>query len=412
MFFKIKNSKLLLYFFSFLFAFFIFTNNSTASSLIRFENKAAKAFSVNHFFFLKVSDDKETQKITEQLKRLEIPEFLNIFCRAYNYNANTVWTLELRNGDITETTRKSVSSAITDERMFNAGGEFSEFITGYSKKYPAENLVITIYDRAKFINNNSFCILDQSIDLKKFASILEKIKSDTGRKINALQLDIDNVQCLELAYEIKESVDFIIASEEKIPQAGVPYFEILSGVLKNNDLDMRKFCFQFVSCWHKYFKDNLPFGEKATLSAFKTVETAMITEKLNIFLEDLISDMKNPEYSKIISAIIISKVRRYTDSKDMIDIFDLGRLVNEEVFEERVEQSSREFLASITNSILKNSAFGDYGRIPGSYNSFGVASYMPLPAASVNNYRQLNFANETLWKNFLEAYYSLTLQKN
>ncbi|HNY11860.1 MAG TPA: clostripain-related cysteine peptidase, partial [Candidatus Wallbacteria bacterium] len=200
--------------------------------------------------------------------------------------------------------------------------------------------------------------------------------------------------------------------EEKIPAAGTPYSFILDRIISQKELEPRRFCFAFVSAWQKYY--NQPAvrqGIKATLSAITTAEFPMITEKMDVFLSALREDLALEKHRTIFNGSVLKKVRRYIDGQ-MVDAFDLGRLVNEEILEEVAEQSSREYLASITNATVKNSAIGDFGKIPTTYNSFGISIFMPQPAPNLQNYSELAFAKTTSWKNFLDFFYGFSLQRN
>jgi len=288
---------------------------------------------------------------------------------------------------------------------------FNDFAAAYIKKYPSSKLIITLYDRSSIIVNNRLAVFESRECVKDLAACFAKISASLERPIDIIHFDADNFQCFELLYELAPFVNFVIGSEEKMPAAGTPYSFILDRIISQKELEPRRFCFAFVSAWQKYYSDLAGHGIRSTLSAINTAEFPMVTEKMDIFLAALKEDLSLEKHRKVFTCSVLKKVRRYINGQ-MVDAFDLGRLVNEEILEETVEQSSREFLASVTNATVKNSAIGDFGKIPVTYNSFGVSVFMPQPAPNLQNYSDLAFAKTTGWKSFLDFFYGFSLQRN
>jgi len=372
---------------------------------------AAPAVSTwNFFVFL----DDDCGSASTEINRLELcgsNDFINIVALWFNRSkgVSNIYSIS-KDADESVISSALLSSAKITPKTSSLA-EFERFVTEYSKKYPASKTFITLYTRNSIIIEKSLSVIDKRHVIKDFASTLSRIVSKLGRKIDVFHFDAHNFQCLELAYELEPFVNFLIGSEERIPAYGTPYAGILDALNAQKPADSRRFSFICVSEWHNFYKKYSKHAVRATLSSLNLAEIPMVTEKFNDFLTALQDDLKKPEFKKIFVDSIMKKVRRYLDDK-MIDSFDIGRLVNEELMEELIEQRSREYLASITNVTVRNSAYGDYGKIPGTYNSFGVSMFMPLPGADIENYSDLNFVKKTGWKDFLNFFYSFSMQKN
>lgn len=402
---------------SFLFAFLtaaatmaFFSLAAASPSPLHAAPNAAPYSEWNYFIFL---DDADGSAMVE-LNKLETcgsNSFVNILAFWFDRSINTSTVFSIKKDSKPNTISSPVlkTSRITDST--NALAELERFVIDYSKKYPSNRTCLTVYTRNSIIIEKSLAVIEKRHVIKDFASTLSRIASARGKKTDVLHFDAHNFQCLELAYEVAPFVDFLVGSEEAIPVYGTPYAEILGAVTAQKPADTRRFSFIFVSEWHNFYKKFAKHAVRATLSSLNTAEVPMVTEKFNEFLGALTADLKDPKFKKIFVDSIMKKIRRYLDDR-MIDAFDLGRLVNEEIAEETVEQRSREFLASITNFTVRNSAFGDYGKIPGTYNSFGVSMFMPLPGADIDNYSDLEFVKNTGWKDFLNFFYSFSMQKN
>jgi|GEM_PF-7073124 len=374
-----------------------------------FSPASAGAAQWTHLVFLNDSASAAQREINE-LELIADNGFIDCYVLWYDNKAGVKKTFHLKkdidaskiNSPVIETSKISTSSDVADE--------FSSFALKYSPIKNKGALILTFYDRESSLAENGSYIPKNQINIKKLSKSFAKISAATQKPVEVAHFDANNFQCLELLYELAPYVSNVIGSEERIPAYATPYAGILAPIIEQKIDSAQRFCFLFVSEWGKYYKQYQKGSVKATLSAYKTAEVPMVTEKLNIFLEAVAEDLKKDEFKNIFLGSIIKNVRRYSGGK-FVDAFDLGRLVNEEINEEISEQASREFLASLTNATIKNSAIGDYGKIPGSYNSFGISVFMPIPAPKFEGYTGLEFAKSTGWIKFLEFFYSFSIQR-
>jgi len=307
-----------------------------------------------------------------------------------------------------------ISSPVLSSSKITAGEDpvraFSDFAVQYGAGIKDGSLMITVYDRDMVINNKMAKSFNHWNNVKNMRSAFEKIVRAAGRPIDILHFDANNFQCLELIYEFSDFAVNIIGSEELVPECGTPYDAMLNPVISQKITAPQRFSFLFVSGWHGFFKPLAGSGIKATLSAVKTAELSMVSEKMNIMIDALTCALNENKHRDIFVSSVVKKVRRYLDGQ-FIDAFDLGRLINEEIRDQNTEKSSREFLASLTNATIKNSAIGDLGKIPITYNSFGMSLYMPVPAPKFESYDSLAIVKQTGWKSFLDYFYSFSLQR-
>ncbi len=347
-----------------------------------------------------------------KLENIKPAGFININALWYNKKDGVKTVYEIvSDDDLNKISSKELLREKINEND-NISFEFSDFVIKYYLKHKTPGLIITLYDRETVINHKhdfSSPVKNWN-NLKNLRAVFEKIREGTGRCADIVHFDANNFQCLELIYELSDHAVNVIGSEELIPECGTPYDTILNPIVSQKITAVQRFSFLFVSAWHNYFKRMAKTGVKATLSAVKTAELDMVSEKFDALLEALTKALAQREYRDIFTSSVIKKVRRYSGG-EFIDAFDLGRIINEEIHEQSVEKSSREFLASLTNATVKNSAIGDFGKIPVTYNSFGMSIYMPLPAPKFDGYGALKICGRTGWKPFLDYFYSFFLAK-
>ncbi|HBC76562.1 MAG: hypothetical protein A2008_05285 [Candidatus Wallbacteria bacterium GWC2_49_35] len=348
-----------------------------------------------------------------RLENISQDGFINIIALWYNKKdgIKTVYKI-IRDSDPSK-----ISSPVMSRGKISGNADLNSELAGFVIKYylseKTNGLMLTLYDRETVIDNKPsapVAVSGRWNGVKGLRSAFEKIRSATGRTIDVLHFDADHFQCLELIYELGEYAPYIVGSEESVPDAGTPYDTMINPIVAQKITSPHRFSFLFVSGWHNYFKKFARGTVKATLSAVKTAELPMISEKLDILLGYLKPVLAENKYRELFDAAVIKRVRRYRGG-EFIDAFDFGRLINEEIHEPTVEQGSREYLASLTNATVKNSAIGDYEKIPGAYNSFGMAVYMPVPAPKFEGYDSLSIAGRTGWKKFLDYFYSFSLGK-
>jgi len=81
-------------------------------------------------------------------------------------------------------------------------------------------------------------------------------KDDTGKEgyIDLVGFDVGHMGLLEVGYQIQESTEIMMASEERIHDRGWPYKEILDALTDNaEDWDGADFAKQMVSLYHTYY---------------------------------------------------------------------------------------------------------------------------------------------------------------
>ena len=108
-------------------------------------------------------------------------------------------------------------------------GVLADFIEWGIKKYPAEHYMLVVSDHGRgwngLIDDESY---RDSMTVPKFGSALKQAKSKTGVKLDVLGMDACLTGSLELAYEVKDAAQFLVASEETEHKDGWPYEEILA----------------------------------------------------------------------------------------------------------------------------------------------------------------------------------------
>ena len=72
-----------------------------------------------------------------------------------------------------------------------------------------------------------------SLDFTMLSGILDRCKRRSGRNLDVLGFDACGVSAIEVAYQFRDSVDYLVASEVGVPFMGWPYATILERAAKD-----------------------------------------------------------------------------------------------------------------------------------------------------------------------------------
>lgn len=107
---------------------------------------------------------------------------------------------------------------------------------------------------------------------------------------------------IETAYEIKDSAQYMIASESSIPARGWDYYSLFTAFL-NTDLSAASFCDQTVT----QFKNQYSGEEKSTISVIDLSKIQEVKNRFDVFTHDAASLVTSIENRESIRNIILNQ---------------------------------------------------------------------------------------------------------
>jgi hypothetical protein len=130
-----------------------------------------------------------------------------------------------------ENTSRINSPVITDlgQKDMSASKTLSDFVAWGMKKYPATHYIVLLSDHgAGFLGAEE----DRGslMSLPAIKEAFEKVKEKTGKKPDIIAFDTCLMAQAEVAYELKDSAKFLVASEEVVGGEGYPYTEFLPAI--------------------------------------------------------------------------------------------------------------------------------------------------------------------------------------
>jgi hypothetical protein len=246
-------------------------------------------------------------------------------------------------------------------------------------------------DRAIAYDDTARDFLD-NVELKR---VLAEVKRMTGRTIDILGFDACLMNLIEVAYQLKGTVSYVVGSEEVEPGDGWPYHKILRALAANPATSSADVSAMIV----REFVDSYTAGS-VTQSALDLGQVRNLAAAVDALAKALVKATKAPaEYAAIAKSLNATQ-RFHTP-----DYADLGHFC--------AELGRRSAVAGVktaAKSVL--AALNGHGAVvaerhkgAGVGQAGGVAIYAPRGQAN-KAYKRLDFARDTKWLAFLDAYHS------
>ena len=218
-----------------------------------------------------------------------------------------------------------------------------------------------------------------------------------GGKFDIFGCDACLMNMLEIAYEMKDTANLMVGSEETEPGAGWPYAAILKGLVAKPTMAPADLAKSIVTEYGKYYQKT---GEGATQSALDLGKIQAAATAVNDLANALLADL-----SSVAGAVSLARDR--AQKFEMPEYIDLGDFASQ--LAQRLPQNAavkaatdkvQQALKPATGSglVLQNATSGSKMQ-----RATGVSIYFPHSEEYAPDYKDLAFSKEGRWKTFLEA---------
>jgi len=160
-----------------------------------------------------------------------------------------------------------------------------DFILWAIKNYPSKRYMLILWNHGGGWwedPRRSIAYDDSSqgdaLDNKELKQVLLNIKERIGRPIDILGMDACLMQMLEVAYQLRDCVDFMVGSEEEEPVDGWPYDLILKDLIKKPKVHPKGLSIRVVKEYIKFYRGT---REDVTQSAISLDKISAVIDPLN-----------------------------------------------------------------------------------------------------------------------------------
>jgi len=323
------------------------------------------------------------------------------------------------NGNWTETRRYYVTSD-TDTENINSDlmeilGELNmadyntltSFTIWATQTYPAQHYALILWDHGGSSTNGPGVCWDDTnlqedyLTMQEIKQALTTIHGTLGRKIDILAFDACLMGMIEVAYPLRNFVDYMVASEETVPNDGFPYDLILTELEASPSMSPAQFAATIVTKYANSYTEGVSNGENAphmTLSALNLAEISETAITVSQFAEALIGDFEDSK-----SLIKEAWEQAETFHGEFVDLYNFTQLINAKVSNTTISTKAESVLNAINDLILEE----QHG--PVHPNAHGISIYYPKTFNRLS-YIDLDFASDTFWDEFLELATNIEVQ--
>ncbi len=266
----------------------------------------------------------------------------------------------------------------------------TDFIKWGIKNFPSDNVALIIGSHGGGTLGAAADDRDGDImSPQGLRQAFEDAEKVTGKKIDVLGFDCCLMANTEVAYELKDVANFIVASEESEGGDGWPYHNVLNekviyslqkALTKRLTVTPEQFAKKIVTD-ASHAQQDLP-----TMSTIDTSKMGAVGKAMDGFAQSII----NTDTNKNTLKEIIRKTEKFEDFKDTYHFCE--QIVNSKaITDEKLKAEAQKVMDSLNEAIIANQSSSEYP------NAHGLQMEIPGNGKVSQGYKELAFAKDTGW---------------
>jgi hypothetical protein len=238
------------------------------------------------------------------------------------------------------------------------------------------------------------------LDNKELQQVLAYMQDQIGgAKIDVVGMDACLMTMIEIAYQIRNHARFLVGSEESEPGAGWPYDLILADVASTPTMEGGDLAKCIVNRYIESYDKPGPFDGDVTQAAIDLGKlTSLVTavdQLAKVLLEKIPTTVRN-DISDAYREATKFYENMYVDLYHLVD--NLATFTSDPAVKTSCTDV-KDIIDGGASPIVSEKHLG-----AGMANVRGLSIYMPAIFNPSDYYRELDFANDTKWADFLEAF--------
>ena len=318
------------------------------------------------------------------------------------------------NGDWTTTRRYYVSSdsnplVITSPMLIDLGeanmgspAALQSFIEWGISAYPADHYLVILWDhgsgwRAPSPEPSKGICFDETnsdyLTTAELRQVFANVKTGLGRNLDIVAADACLMQMAEIAYDIRASVDYYVASELGIPWDGLPYNDFLAPLKATPAITPAALCQILVDTYVASYNGGSQGFEYVTLSAIDLSQMSTVATELSALGLALTNAM-----SSYCMDIIICETRVQFSGPEFFDLYHAAECLLEDIPDAALQTACADLLLALDSAVIAEGHVSSYLA-----DSHGLSIYWPDPASYDSVYSTLLLATDTQWDEFIQT---------
>ncbi|MBP8718921.1 MAG: hypothetical protein KBI07_07595 [Candidatus Atribacteria bacterium] len=349
----------------------------------------------------------EEVNIVVQMDRIPFRTLSNYGMGIYDDFSNGNWTTT-RRYYVTQDMNTNIihSRLLIDLGEQNMGDveTLKDFAQWTIQRYPAERYMLVLWNHGGGFRSPGAGVskdicwdynfgLNSKITMPQLEEALTFVQSLLGKKIDIIGMDACYMAMVEVAYQIKDCAQIMVASEASIPPDGWQYDCILESLVANPDQSSRQFASEIVNCYDRQYSGS---ASGVTLSAVDLAGIDLLAGDISVLANQIINDHTTPK-NKYREARNITQHYNSSQGLEYIDLKDFVIKLEDYTYSNQVLQTANQINQTLQSSrvIISNTYCGSSVK-----NSHGLSIYFPYYSYD-NYYNYTNFSQDTSWDEML-----------
>lgn len=346
---------------------------------------------------------------------------------------NKTWRYKITSGG------KIDIGTISMEMGYNPAKELGDAVQWMVNKYPAKHYAIVLWNHGSGIedfepgiaklgmrgilydDSQNTCLTNQGL-----SSALARIKQIIGKNLDLIAMDACLMAMVEVAYQMKDSVNLFVASQQTIPGIGYPYSKFIRPLTTNPATTTALQLGQnIVSSYQQFYTNQQPTSD-FTLSCIDVTSINLVKNNIDQFITAVNTCAKLDTAATKKLIITARKTASAFEMPEYIDLYSFyagilqqrktSRPKSEFILQHKKEEKKvtptyqsalntlfaviEDGLTKITTVVLQSSSGPTYPGVK------GLSIYYPTTGGIDKSYRLTLFAQNTAWINFIQTYKS------
>jgi hypothetical protein len=246
-----------------------------------------------------------------------------------------------------------------------------------------------------------------SLDTIELGKVLDQATTTLGKKIELLGMDACLMSNLEVAYQARPYVNYIVASEESEPNEGWPYEAVLGGLTAAADLPTPEFATHVVNA---YIQSYIAMGYPGaiTQSAFDLAALDAVLAPLDRLASGLTSRLGKSR-SRIATRDLLWSAQRQAPKfwhNTLRDLYAFSDPLRSVAPTKTLKKAALDLWTALQPGAGRF-VIAEAHRGAAVARCGGVSIYLPIPGNDISRYYgDLAFARDRGWEALLQAYHA------
>lgn len=249
------------------------------------------------------------------------------------------------------------------------------------------------------------CYDDRSsdcLDNKELKTVLQEMHQLIGKKVDVVGMDACLMTMIEVAYQIKDHARVLVGSEETEPSEGWPYATILQDLVSTPGAPAGDLARNIVNRYVESYDTPGPFDQDVTQAALDLEKLDDLVGAIDALARALLAKLPSAELDTAIYGAWKRSTRFYDNF--YVDLHNFASALAQNTTARDVQRACQAVVNAIEGKGVQTPILAEKHLGPRMERVRGISIYFPPFKNPSVFYKELDFANDTRWGDFLSAY--------